>query len=98
MRTCLLLLGIASLAGCNVSIPNGLFACGQPSDCPTGFFCWNSDSRCYDAKEPGCQPKACDTIIAEFAVRPSRLIMNVSILSLISLGFTVVLSASSDSL
>lgn len=58
---------MALLGACNVSIPNGLFACGQPSDCPTGFFCWNIDSRCYDAKEPGCPPKACETIIAEFA-------------------------------
>ena len=55
------------LSGCNVSIPNGLFSCGQSSDCPEDFFCWSSDSRCYDAKEPGCQPKSCDTIIAEFA-------------------------------
>lgn len=60
------LLALAILAGCNVSIPNGLFACGQPSDCPSDFFCWNSDSRCYDAKEPGCEPKTCDVVIAEF--------------------------------
>ena len=68
MRTRLgLMLAIAALAGCNISIPNGLFSCGQPSDCPEGFFCWSNDSRCYDAKEPDCQPKACETIIAEFA-------------------------------
>ncbi len=60
----LLVLGV--LAGCDVSIPNGLFACGQPSDCPGGYFCWSSDSRCYDSKEPACEPKTCEEVISEF--------------------------------
>jgi hypothetical protein len=60
------LMGLA-LTGCDVSIKNGLFACGQPSDCPSGYFCWSSDSRCYDAKEPACEAKSCEQVIAEFA-------------------------------
>ncbi|HSN81377.1 MAG TPA: hypothetical protein VLS88_02260 [Polyangiales bacterium] len=60
-----LLFVVMGLAGCEVAIPNGLFACGQPSDCPTGYFCWSSDSRCYDTKEPPCQPKTCEEVIAE---------------------------------
>ncbi len=61
-----LLIAVSAVAGCNISVPNGLFSCGQPSDCPVGFFCWSSDSRCYDAKEPSCEPKTCDEVIAEF--------------------------------
>ncbi len=60
-------LGLILLCGCNLAIPNGLFGCGQQSDCPSGYFCWNSDSRCYDAQEPGCEPKTCEQVIAEFA-------------------------------
>ena len=56
-----------ALTGCDVSIKNGLFACGQPSDCPSGYFCWSSDNRCYDAKEPACEAKSCEQVIAEFA-------------------------------
>ncbi|MGB5812534.1 MAG: hypothetical protein WBG86_18510 [Polyangiales bacterium] len=70
MRTQFILtLGVFLLAlpACNVSIPNGLFGCGQPDDCPNGYFCWSSDNRCYDAEEPGCTPKSCDQIIGEFA-------------------------------
>jgi len=62
-----LILGFVVLGGCNLSIPNGLFGCGQPSDCPSGYFCWSSDSRCYDSKEPECAPKTCDQVIGEFA-------------------------------
>ena len=61
------ILAVVTLCGCDISIPNGLFGCGQPTDCPSGYFCWNSDSRCYDAKEPGCVPKTCDQVIGEFA-------------------------------
>ncbi len=60
-------LGLILLGGCNLAIPNGLFGCGQQSDCPSGYFCWSSDSRCYDAQEPGCVPESCDQVIAEFA-------------------------------
>ncbi len=62
-----LLLGLVVLGGCNLSIPNGLFGCGQPTDCPTGYFCWGSDSRCYDSKEPECAPRTCAQVIADFA-------------------------------
>ena len=62
-----LVLAVVTLAGCDVTIPNGLFACGQPSDCPASYFCWSSDSRCYDSKEPPCEPKTCEEIISEFA-------------------------------
>lgn len=60
-------LGVVALAGCNVVIPNGLFGCGQASDCPNGYFCWSSDNRCYDAAEPACVPKSCEQVISEFA-------------------------------
>ena len=62
-----LVFGIVLLGGCNLSIPNGLFGCGQPADCPSGYFCWSSDSRCYDSKEPECAPRSCEEIIADFA-------------------------------
>ena len=62
-----LILGLAVLGGCDLAVPNGLFGCGQPSDCPSGYFCWNSDSRCYDSKEPECAPKTCDQIMSDFA-------------------------------
>ncbi|MGB9338233.1 MAG: hypothetical protein WCB63_03315 [Polyangiales bacterium] len=62
-----LVLGLVVLGGCNLSIPNGLFGCGQPTDCPTGYFCWSSDSRCYDSKEPECAPRTCAQVIADFA-------------------------------
>ena len=61
-----LLLSLVALIGCDVSLKNGLFACGQPSDCPSGYFCWSSDSRCYDSKEPQCEPKSCEQVITEF--------------------------------
>ncbi len=61
------IVAILALGGCGLTIPNGLFGCGQPSDCPTGYFCWGSDSRCYDTKEPECVPKTCDQVIADFA-------------------------------
>lgn len=69
MRLRILLLAITlGLAGCGLSIPNGVFSCVSPSDCPTGHFCWNSDGRCYDAKEPEliCQPSSCDDVISQF--------------------------------
>ncbi|MDH4281775.1 MAG: hypothetical protein OEV36_03915 [Myxococcales bacterium] len=62
-----LTLAFVVLGGCEIAIPNGLFGCGQPSDCPSGYFCWSSDSRCYDAKEPDCVPKTCEQVISEFA-------------------------------
>jgi hypothetical protein len=62
-----LILGLIALGGCDLSVPNGLFGCGQPSDCPSGYFCWSSDSRCYDAKEPECATKTCDRVISDFA-------------------------------
>lgn len=61
------IVALVMLGGCGISIPNGLFGCGQPSDCPSGYFCWGSDSRCYDTEEPGCVPKSCEDVIAEFA-------------------------------
>ena len=64
---CVLLLAVVSVAGCEVALKNGLFACGQPSDCPSGYYCWASDNRCYDTKEPECEPKTCDQVISEFA-------------------------------
>ncbi len=63
----LLILGLLVLGGCDLAVPNGLFGCGQPGDCPTGYFCWGSDSRCYDSKEPECAPKTCDQVISDFA-------------------------------
>jgi hypothetical protein len=62
-----LIVSMTTLAACDVSIPNGLFACGQLSDCPADYFCWSSDSRCYDTKEPACEPKTCEQVISEFA-------------------------------
>jgi len=62
-----LILGLLAISGCDISIPNGLFGCGQPSDCPPEYFCWSSDSRCYDSDEPGCVPKSCDEVIDDFA-------------------------------
>jgi len=62
-----LLLAIIAVAGCDVAIKNGLFACGQASDCPSGYHCWASDNRCYDTKEPQCEPKTCEEVIADFA-------------------------------
>ena len=62
-----LILGFVALGGCDLAVPNGLFGCGQPTDCPSGYFCWNSDSRCYDSKEPACVPKTCDQVIGDFA-------------------------------
>ena len=62
-----LLLAFVCLSGCDVAIKNGLFACGQPSDCPSGYHCWSADNRCYDTKEPECVPKACEEVMAEFA-------------------------------
>ena len=62
-----LLIALVLLGGCDVAIKNGLFACGQPSDCPSGYFCWSSDNRCYDSKEPDCEPKSCERVIADFA-------------------------------
>ena len=62
-----LILGFVVLGGCDLAVPNGLFGCGQPTDCPSGYFCWNSDSRCYDSKEPPCVPKTCDQVIGDFA-------------------------------
>lgn len=55
------------VSACDVVIPNGLFGCGQQSDCPSGYHCWASDSRCYDAAEPACAPRSCDQIIGDFA-------------------------------
>lgn len=63
----LLLASLVLLGGCELAIKNGLFACGQPSDCPSGYFCWSSDSRCYDSKEPECEPKTCEEVMAEFS-------------------------------
>lgn len=62
-----LIFGLIALGGCDIAIPNGLFGCGQPSDCPSGYFCWSSDSRCYDSQEPSCALKTCDQVISEFA-------------------------------
>ena len=63
-----LALGVTLLGGCSFSIPNGVFSCVAESDCPTGHYCWNSDGRCYDTKEPEvvCEPASCDEVIAEF--------------------------------
>lgn len=56
------------LSGCGFSLPNGVFSCVGPSDCPSGYFCWNSDSRCYDAEEPEvtCEPDTCEQIFESF--------------------------------
>ena len=62
-----LLIALVALTGCDVALKNGLFACGQPSDCPSGYYCWGSDNRCYDTKEPECERRSCEQIIAEFA-------------------------------
>ena len=63
----LLVVSLLALGGCDIAIKNGLFACGQPSDCPSGYFCWGSDNRCYDSKEPDCDPKSCEQVMADFA-------------------------------
>ena len=62
-----LVLALVALGGCDIVVPNGLFGCGQPTDCPSGYFCWNSDSRCYDSKEPECAAKTCEQVIGDFA-------------------------------
>ncbi|MEM7135442.1 MAG: hypothetical protein AAF500_02630 [Myxococcota bacterium] len=56
------------VAGCSVKIPNGVFSCVSATDCPSGFFCWNSDGRCYDASEPEltCEPATCEQVISQF--------------------------------
>ena len=64
---CALILAFLALGGCDLAVPNGLFGCGQPTDCPSGYFCWNNDSRCYDAKEPECAPRTCEQVMADFA-------------------------------
>lgn len=63
----ILMLVLTALCGCDLAVPNGLFGCGQPTDCPSGYFCWSSDSRCYDSKEPECAPRTCDEVISDFA-------------------------------
>lgn len=57
------------LSGCGISVPNGVYSCVGPPDCPQGFYCWNSDGRCYDTKEPEvvCEPATCDEVITQFA-------------------------------
>ena len=62
----LAIVGLLGLGGCELVIKNGVFACGQPSDCPSGYSCWASDSHCYDAEEPQCVPKTCEQVIGEF--------------------------------
>jgi hypothetical protein len=39
----------AWLAGCSASIPEGIYACTRPSDCPSGFECREDDGGgfCY---------------------------------------------------
>jgi hypothetical protein len=68
-RLIVLASGLSLIAGCGFSIPNGVFSCVGAPDCPTGYFCWNSDGRCYDSKEPEviCQPDTCEEVIAQFA-------------------------------
>jgi hypothetical protein len=62
-------LSLALLGGCSFQPPNGVFACVAETDCPSGYFCWNSDGRCYDAKEPElrCEPSSCADVVSEFA-------------------------------
>jgi hypothetical protein len=62
-------IGMAVFGGCSLNIPNGVYACVSETDCPSGYFCWNSDSRCYDTKEPEatCEPSSCEEVIAQFA-------------------------------
>ena len=66
LRTIPVLVLLVALGGCDLVLKNGVFACGQPSDCPAEHFCWSSDNRCHDAEEPRCTPKSCEEIIAEF--------------------------------
>jgi hypothetical protein len=68
-RTLILLLGLGTAGGCDLNIPNGVFSCVAPSDCPSGYFCWNSDGLCYDTKEPEpvCDPASCEEVVAQFA-------------------------------
>jgi hypothetical protein len=57
---------VVTLGGCELAITNGLLACGQPADCPTGFSCWNRDGRCYNSEEPPCEAKSCEQLFSEF--------------------------------
>jgi len=68
-RTLVFALGTLLASGCSLDIPNGVFSCVSGGDCPEGYFCWNNDSRCYDAEEPElqCQPGTCQSVIAQFA-------------------------------
>jgi hypothetical protein len=66
LRTIIVFVALLGLEGCELLLKNGVFACGQPSDCPTGYFCWSSDNRCYDSEEPSCEPKSCEQVVAEF--------------------------------
>ena len=45
LRTIIVFVALLGLGGCELLLKNGVFACGQPSDCPTGYFCWSSDNR-----------------------------------------------------
>jgi len=59
---------VCLLAGCGFNLPNGVFSCVGPSDCPSGYFCWSSDSRCYDAQEPDiiCERDTCEDVVESF--------------------------------
>ena len=63
------LLVLLPVAGCSFNIPNGVFACVNAPDCPGGYFCWDSDGRCYDTEEPKavCTPSTCEEAISQFA-------------------------------
>lgn len=67
LRPLVVLCGAVLLTACNVTIPNGVFSCVGPSDCPDGYSCWSSDSRCYDTKEPEtvCVSASCEDVIGE---------------------------------
>ena len=68
-RRLIFLCVVTVASGCGFTVPNGVFSCLSPSDCPTGYYCWNSDSRCYDAEEPEvtCLPDTCADVVESFA-------------------------------
>jgi hypothetical protein len=43
----------AWLAGCKATIPEGVYACTRPSDCPSGFECRADDSGALYCFRPG---------------------------------------------
>lgn len=51
MRALALALVIASIAGCTADYPEGRIACITNTDCPAGWTCSSSSSRCFSSMQ-----------------------------------------------